>query len=130
MKLPVLAFAALSLAACEDSGPVPFGGYGLSGGSSGSAGSSGYGGSAGSGYGGSGGDSGSGGCKGGSGTTCTAHSDCCQVDTYGDICVGEPVYQCAAKCTASAQCAGNCCVQLTGQSYGACVSGSGFSCLP
>ena len=130
MKLPVLAFAALSLVACEDSGPVPFGDYGLSGGSSGSAGSSGYGGSAGSGYGGSGGYSGSGGCKGGSGTTCTAHSDCCQVHVNGDLCVGEPVYQCAAKCTASDQCAGNCCVQLAGLSYGACVSGSGFTCLP
>lgn len=128
MKLPVLAFAALSLAACEDSGPVPFGGYGLSGGSSGSAGTSGSGG--GSGYGGSGGYAGSGGCKGGPGTSCNAHDDCCQVSPNGNICVGSPIYKCASVCNMSSECENNCCVQLDGVSYGACITGSGLTCLP
>lgn len=130
-RLVIALFAAPLVLACEDSGPVPFGDYHVSGGSGGDGGSSGANGSGGyggsSGYG--GGYGGSSGCKGGPGTSCSITSDCCQVDPNGDVCVGNPIYQCAARCSASSDCAGYCCVQLD-NGQGACISGGGYPCLP
>jgi hypothetical protein len=68
-------------------------------------------------------------CKGGVGTACSQSSDCCQVDSNGDVCVGNPLYQCAAACTASYQCSSNCCVALQGGG-GACIKNSSYPCLP
>ncbi len=74
--------------------------------------------------------SGGGTCLGGPGTPCTDESQCCQVDTNGDTCVGGPINQCAALCYSSSDCPSDCCVALQDESYGACVSVSGYTCMP
>ncbi len=137
MKQAGIVVAGLLLLGCEDSGPVPFTGPELfgTGAASGSGGSGGkntggFGGSSG-GSGGSGGHAGSGGgCLGGPGTPCDFKSDCCQVSTYGDTCVGDPINQCAGLCYSSSDCPSDCCVALQDESYGACVSVSGYTCMP
>ena len=151
MNRVLVSLFVLTLVGCVDSGPVPFstgklftGGSGnkVLGGSGGQGGSGGYGGSYGGsgGYGGSYGGSGGygGGGYGGSGgggclsvgQSCSVNSDCCQTSSYGNTCIGDPIYQCAAKCYQSADCADFCCVQLTGVSYGACMKNSSYPCLP
>jgi hypothetical protein len=146
VKRTLFALGTLAVIGCVDSGPVPFstgklftggkggfqaGGSGGGGGSYGGAG--GYGGSGGQGgsYGGAGGYGGSGGgsCS-NVGQSCSASSQCCQTDYNGDTCVGDPIYQCAAICYSSSECAANCCVQLTGVPYGACLVNSTYPCMP
>lgn len=117
-------------------GASGYGGGSGSGGGSGYGGASGYGG--GSGYGGTGyggggyggGYGGGGGCV-GVGQSCTTGNDCCQTSTYGDTCLLDPIYQCAAICYQSSYCAPpSCCVQLKDVAYGACISGGGYTCMP
>jgi hypothetical protein len=63
------------------------------------------------------------------GDSCSTQN-CCQVGTgigpYGATCAN---YECSAKCYSSSECSSGCCMELGGESYGACGSPSGHICL-
>lgn len=65
------------------------------------------------------------------GASCSVPADCCQTGSnipYGSTCLSDD-YTCHDICYASSECTSGCCIQLQGQSYGACGSASGHSCL-
>ncbi len=66
------------------------------------------------------------------GQSCTGRSDCCQsggnVGPHGAVCLSDDG-ACHAECFYSSECASNCCVKLTGVSYGACGSSAGHTCI-
>lgn len=65
------------------------------------------------------------------GGACSVPSDCCQTGTnvpYGSTCLSDD-YTCHDICYASSECASGCCIELNGQSYGACGSAAGHVCL-
>lgn len=86
------------------------------------------------GSGGSGSGSGSGGSCVPIGQPCPAGTQCCPGGTYGVACASATNgtdYSCAAICYKSSECLSNCCVQLSGASYGACfTSPPPQGCLP
>ena len=63
------------------------------------------------------------------GAACVTPTDCCQTGTpYGETCLSED-YICHDVCYASTDCTSGCCIQLQGQSYGACGAAAGHVCL-
>ena len=60
------------------------------------------------------------------GDTCTLDNQCCQSGSGvsdGAFCI-EQTGLCHAKCASNAECVSNCCVAVTGQALGACMSPS------
>jgi hypothetical protein len=60
------------------------------------------------------------------GGSCTADNQCCQSGsgvTEGAWCISQ-TDQCHAKCSTNTDCVSNCCVPVTGQALGACMSAS------